>query len=197
MPPLVSVGWRGPEVERLLDEAHSALVESVVAVLASGGWQTMPEFSFNHFGERGSVDVLAWHEGRRALLIVEVKTRLWDLQAMLSALDRKRRILPGLVRAAFGHAGRVGVVLVLPEGSSSRAVVARREATFDAALPDRKIAVRNWLDRPDRDLRGIWFFHDSRAVTTRGEPPTSRSAARRRVARTGLLVSRRRLKRAE
>ena len=58
----------------------------------------MVEYTFNHYGERGSVDVVAYHAGHRALLIVEVKTRLTDLQAFLASFGRKLRVVPALVR---------------------------------------------------------------------------------------------------
>jgi len=159
MPPIVSLGWRTPEVEHLRDRLHAAMVEHVVSTLAGLGWEMTPEHSFNHYGERGSADVLAWHATERALLVVETKTRLWDLQDMLSTLDRKRRVLPGVVARELDWRSRaVGVVLVLPELSTPRHVVERHSATFQAALPARQVEVRNWLSSPTGDLRGLWFL---------------------------------------
>ena len=159
MPPIVSLGWRTPEVERLRDRLHAAMVEHVLSTLAGLGWEVASEHSFNHYGERGWADVLAWHAAERALLVVETKTRLWDLQDTLGALDRKRRVLPGIVaRELDWRARAVGVVLVLPELSTHRHVVERHSATFQAALPVRQVEVRNWLSSPTRDLRGLWFL---------------------------------------
>lgn len=113
--------WRGVELPRLLDARHAALVEQVVARLSALGWETVLEYTFQHFGERGSVDVLAWRSDSRALIVVEVKTDLDDLQEMLSAVDRKARLVPRLVAAERSWAALVlGVVLVMPEGSTSR-----------------------------------------------------------------------------
>jgi transcriptional regulator with XRE-family HTH domain len=159
MPSIASLGWRSPEIDRLRDRLHAAMVEQVVSTLGSMGWETKPEHSFSHFGERGSVDVLAWHAMTGALLVVETKTRLWDIQDMLSTLDRKRRLLPGLVAREFGWRARaVGVVLVLPQMSTHRHVVARHAATFSAVLPGRQWEVRGWLARPLGDLRGILYL---------------------------------------
>jgi len=159
MPAIVSLGWRSPEVERLRDRLHAAMVEHVVSTLASLGWETAPEHSFNHYGERGWADVLAWHAAERALLVVETKTRLWDLQDTLGALDRKRRRLPGVATRQLNWRARwVGVILVLPELSTHRHVVERHSATFRSALPARQAEVRNWLASPTRDLRGLWFL---------------------------------------
>jgi transcriptional regulator with XRE-family HTH domain len=159
MPSIASLGWRTPEVDRLRDRAHAAMVEQVASTLSPLGWAAAPEHSFNHYGERGSVDILAWHASLSALLIVETKTRIWDLQDLLSTLDRKRRLLPNLAAAELGWRSLlVGVVLVLPELSTHRHVVARHGATFRAALPDRQATVHDWLRRPSGDLRGIWFL---------------------------------------
>ena len=65
------------------------MVEYLVDLLTREGWIVEAEFTFNDYGDRGSVDLLAWQPGRRALLIVEVKTSLTDLQAMLMSLSRK------------------------------------------------------------------------------------------------------------
>lgn len=159
MPSILSLGWRTPEIDRLRDRVHAAMVESVASMLSSLRWELAPEHSFNHYGERGSADILAWHDPSRTLLIIETKSRIWDLQETLFALDRKRRVLPGLVARERGwRIGAVGVLLVLPEMSTHRHVVARHSATFRAALPHRQIEVRDWLAAPVGDLRGLCFL---------------------------------------
>ena len=42
------------------------IVEHVVAATRASGWEVLVEYGFNHYGDRGSVDVLAWHAGSRA-----------------------------------------------------------------------------------------------------------------------------------
>ncbi len=159
MPSVAILGWRSPEIDRLRDRLHAAMVEEVVRHLQAEGWELAPELSFNHFGERGSADVLAWHARNRAVLIVETKSRLWDIQDLLVTLDRKRRLMPGIVSPTIGWRPlSVGVLLVLPEMSTHRHVVARHASTFTAALPDRQPAVRRWLGEPSGNLRGIWFL---------------------------------------
>jgi transcriptional regulator with XRE-family HTH domain len=162
MPSLVSMGWRAPEIDSLRDRRHAAMVDQMVARLGASGWETRPEYSFSHYGERGAVDILAWHAPSGTLLVVEVKTRLWDIQDLLSVLDRKRRLLPGLVRREVGWRARaIGVLLVLPEMSTHRHVVDRHSSTFGATLPRRQVEVRGWLANPVGDLRGILFLPNS------------------------------------
>jgi len=106
--------WRGADLAELLDEKHAAMVRGVVARLTARGWQTLPERTFSVWGERGAIDVLAWHAAEKALLCVEVKTRLPDLQDLLSTMDRKRRLAPGLVWELGWRPVVVGSVLTLP-----------------------------------------------------------------------------------
>ena len=55
--------WNGEALDRLLDESHAALVETVVRWLTSLGWEVATEVSFSIRGERGSIDVS--HSARR------------------------------------------------------------------------------------------------------------------------------------
>ncbi|HEY3522198.1 MAG TPA: helix-turn-helix domain-containing protein [Candidatus Limnocylindrales bacterium] len=70
--------WRGSDLDRLLDEAHAALVDEIVRRLRAAGWETLVEWSFNHFGERGAIDVVAWRPATGHLLVIEVKSRIVD-----------------------------------------------------------------------------------------------------------------------
>jgi transcriptional regulator with XRE-family HTH domain len=150
--------WRGPELVKLLDEKHAAMVGEVVERLRDLGWQAIPEHTFSIQGERGSVDVFAWHPITRAVLVVEVKTMIRDLQDLVSTLDRKRRLGPLLARRLDWRPLLFGTVLVLPGETQARNAVGKHLAVLDAVLPARTIDVRRWLTRPDRDLRGIWFL---------------------------------------
>ena len=58
----------------------------------------MTETSFNHYGDRGRIDVMAFHSPLRILLVIEIKTRIQDVQDTLGRLDIKKRIAPILAR---------------------------------------------------------------------------------------------------
>ncbi len=159
MPPVVNAGWRGADVARLADKDHAALVEETCRRLRGLRWTALPEWSFSHYGERGCVDILATREQLRAVLIIEVKSRIVDLQDMLGSMDRKRRLVPDLYRREAGwRATCVGVVLVLADRSTHRHTIERHEETFAAALPARQVEVRHWLTAPSGPLAGIWFL---------------------------------------
>jgi hypothetical protein len=168
---------RGAALDQLIDEEHSAMVEEVVKRLSADGWETMVEFSFNDYGDRGSVDVLAWHPDCQALLVVETKSRLANLQETCRSLDTKATVVPRLAAQARGwRAVVVGVVLVLPECSREREAVARRASTFASTFPARALELRVWLRRPDHPLRGLWFLRNATtSCAARGTRPGKRA----------------------
>lgn len=173
----INANWRGGQGDRLLDRAHAAIVDHVVDALVGLGWEVVPEFSFNHFGDRGSVDVLAWHPGQRILLIVEVKATLTDLQDLLAALSRKVRVVPAIAAQTFGWEPlHVAQLLFVGDTKGNRAVVSRHAAIFDAAFPMRSREARTWVSRPAGAVNALWF------TSSRSDPsaPVARQRVRRR-----------------
>jgi transcriptional regulator with XRE-family HTH domain len=153
---IVDIRYQGGLGDRLVDAAHAALVEIVVGVLRRHRWEVEVEFTFNFFGDRGSVDVLGWNPASRTLLIVEVKARFTDLQAMLVSLARKLRVVPDAAREERSwDATHVGRIVVAYGSAENRAVLARYASTFDAALPARANEIRRWLGRPEGPLSGV------------------------------------------
>jgi transcriptional regulator with XRE-family HTH domain len=149
--------WRGEALDRLLDEDHAAIVETVVRRLVTAGWQVALEVSFSIWGERGSIDVLGWHPATGALLVVEVKSVVPDSQATNHGLDRKARIAPQLARERGWRVRHVSRLLVVGDGPTSRRRVARLSATYDVSLPARGSIVRRWLRDPSAAIAGILF----------------------------------------
>ncbi len=158
----VTANWRGGQGDRLLDRAHAAIVDRVIDTLQGVGWEVHPEFTFKHFGDRGSVDILAWHPGERILLIIEVKATLTDLQDLLAALSRKLRVVPDLARKQLGwDADHVARIIILAGTAANRSIVARHVAIFSASFPARSREVRSWLRRPLGPIAGVWFVSTS------------------------------------
>ena len=162
----------GAAIDRLLDRAHSDLVDFVARRLESEGWIVVVEFSFNHYGDRGSVDILAWHPGRAALLIIEVKSELTDIQALFRAIDMKARVVPPLAaRDRAWRAQPVDLVIVVADTSRQRKTVADRAAIFAAGFPARTVEVRRWIGDPSRaNLRGLWFVRPASTTGTIHKP---------------------------
>jgi transcriptional regulator with XRE-family HTH domain len=173
--------WHGPDLDQLLDAGHASIVEAVEAEFRAASWTVEVDWSFSHFGERGAVDILAWMPERRALAVVEVKTRVVDLQDLLGALDRKVRLARELLPAERGwQPVSVGRIVVLPDRSSARDAVARHAVTFSVVLPGRTVETRRWIRDPASDLRSVWFL---RGTTPAGAPEADRVPRQRIRAR--------------
>jgi transcriptional regulator with XRE-family HTH domain len=132
--------WQGEGLDRLLDADHAAIVERVVRILGDFGWVVATEVSFNIWGERGSIDILAFHPGTRILLVVEVKSVVPYVQATLVTLDRKERLAIEIGRARGWDAAGVAKLLVIRDDRTARRRIDRHAATFGNAFPDRLLA---------------------------------------------------------
>ena len=161
--------WHGEALDRLLDEEHAALVEQLVAILRALGWEVAVEVSFSRYGERGSIDVLAWHAEARSLAVFEVKSVTPDMGAMLFGMDRKTRLAPDIVADRGWKPATVAKILVLGDTSTNRDRLARHEATIGAALPARTRDVRRWLAAPGPDaIAGVLFLRNARPTGATG-----------------------------
>lgn len=170
----VRILWQGEAFDRLLDADHATLVEAALALLRRDGWEVATEVSFNRERERGSIDILAFHAPTGTLLVIEVKSVVPDLQAMLHGIDRKARIAPRIARERGWDVRTVARLLILPDDRTARRRVASHAATFATALPARTIEIRRWLKGPTGPMAGILFL---------GRPTASPGRHRVRAAR--------------
>jgi len=84
--------WHGEQLHRLMDARHAAIQNALVRLVESLGWTSRVEVSFNHYGDRGRIDVMAWHPRTGSLAVVEVESVLGDVQDTLGRLDVKVRL---------------------------------------------------------------------------------------------------------
>jgi transcriptional regulator with XRE-family HTH domain len=167
------VRWRGGQLDRLLDEAHAALVGATADLLRRHGWKVLTEVTYAEWGERGSIDILAWHAATRRLLVVEVKTQIASAEELLRRHDEKVRLGPKLARDRFGVAPRsLTRLLVLANRTSNRTRLARLEASVGATYPARGRAVRDWIADPSATaaMDGVLLL---------GQPARTRGRTRR------------------
>lgn len=175
--------WRGGDALRLLDSGHAAIVNHVVAILTNADWETVVEYTFSRFGERGAVDIVGWHATTRTLVVVEAKTRLLDTQETIATHRRKVRLVPQLLATERGwHANAVGALLVLDSLSANRRAVAAHAATFVSAYPARSRTARRWVSAPSGHLSALWFLSPS-ATSAGKRHSTSVRRVRRRPSR--------------
>lgn len=167
--------WRGAELDRVLDDGHARLLGLVVGLIERWGWQTRIEVSFSIYGERGSIDLLAWHPESRSLVVFEVKTELGSVEGLLRPLGVKLRLAARIARDQFGwRADNIACVVVFPEVRSVRRLMARHATVLVGALPAGSREVRGWLREPSGGLRGRWFLSNSRGVTAERNPSAVR-----------------------
>lgn len=171
------IGWQRQEIDRLFDADHSALAASLASVLVAAGWEVRSEASFNHFGERGRIDLLAFHHPMRLLLVVEVKTSVVDAQALLGGIDAKARIAPTLV-AALGWSRPAAVVpaIVVADGTTSRRHV-RQLAPLLHRYELRGRTATAWLRQPKPGPTGLLLLRS----LPDGTGVDRRRAGRRRI----------------
>lgn len=114
------VGWQRAEIDRLLDADHAALAAKLSRRLVALGWVVRAEVSFNQYGDRGRIDLLAFHPAERILLVIEIKTAIVDAQAMLGSLDVKARVAPDVGRDLGWEPRLVVPALVVLDGTTAR-----------------------------------------------------------------------------
>lgn len=179
------VRWRGGDLDRLLDAAHAQLGDELVRLLESDGWLVVPEVSFSIYGERGSIDLLAWHATTRTLLVIELKSEIASVEETLRRHDVKVRLAPDIARDRFGWpVTTVARLLALPEHRSTRRQVERTSRLFGSVYPARNRAIKRWLERPTGGLSGLLFLSDTsgdrgmraRPIRKRVRTPVPRSA---------------------
>ena len=175
--------WKGAELERLIDEDHSALVAEVARRLEVLDWAAEIEVTYSEYGERGSIDVLGIRPAQRAVVVIEVKTDVASSEAIGRKVDEKARLAPAIVAVRHGWTPRhVGRVLVMPDSMRLRRLVERHEV-IERMFPTGAVRVRRWLRHPVGNLSGLWFLSESRGQTARGAP---RVALRRTRARSSV-----------
>jgi transcriptional regulator with XRE-family HTH domain len=130
----IRVEWRvvgrGADIPRLLDEEHSAIVETVAAVLGRSGWRVEAEASYSEYGERGRIDLLAFDPRSRVLAAIEVKTALADLRETLGSLSAKARLAPGIGGGYGWTSSRVVTILAVAATPANRSIVSGHPALF-------------------------------------------------------------------
>ena len=160
----LTVWWNGAALDRVFDQAHAQVLELASGVLTRTGFRLKAEYTFNDYGDRGSIDLFAAHDECRAVFVGEAKSEWGSLEETLRRQDLKVRLAPKLAREAFGWRPRViASVLVLPNDRTARRVVDRHDATF-AAYSARAADIRRWLANPVTNLAAIWFVSNAALV---------------------------------
>jgi transcriptional regulator with XRE-family HTH domain len=176
--------WRGGDLDRLLDAAHAAIVDSLVGVYRAAGWAVVVEATFSEFGERGSIDVLAWHESTGNVAVNEVKATIADAGRTVMGVDRKGRLAPIVARKLGWTCRGVSRFLVVADGATARRRVAQHAAIFRTSFPLSGRESRAWIDQPTvRPVAGLMFLSSAHRMGA-SKSATTTSRVRRKGPRT-------------
>lgn len=157
----VRARWQGGDLDRVMNANHAALHESLARHLESlPGWIWRPEVSFSIYGERGVVDILAWHSESRSLLIIELKTLLVDPQELTATMGRRVRLGRRIAEEQGWKPVTVSAWVVVQDGSTNRRRGAAHAGILRAAFPLDGRAMRRWLRDPVGRVSVLSFWSD-------------------------------------
>jgi transcriptional regulator with XRE-family HTH domain len=168
---------RAGDLDRLLNEGHAGMHEEIARYLdALPGWAHVPEVSFAVFGERGIIDVLAFHAPTRSLLVIELKTELVSFEDLLATMDVRLRHARAIAMQRGWPAESVSGWVVVAESRTNRRRVRQHAALVRSAFPADGRTMRGWLLRPSEPTRSLSFWTNST-----GGAANQTHAVRRRV----------------
>ena len=164
------VRWQGADLGRLLDARHAAMHETMARLLGSlDGWVFEPEVSFSIYGERGIIDILAWHPGRRMLLVIELKTEIVEVSGLLGTMDQRRRLAVE-IGARFGWKPlAVSTWVVVADSRTNRRAVSAHANVLRAKMPVDGRGIRAWLRDPAARVDALSFLPHRHGVAV-GRP---------------------------
>lgn len=177
----LSVRWQGADLDRLLNAGHAAMHGSLSGMFGSlPDWVALPEVSFSIFGERGVIDIVAWHAATRSLLLIEIKTALGDPQALVGTMDRRMRLATRIVADRGWKPAVVGAWIVFVDTRTNRRHVEQHRGLVRSRFPADGHALRAWLRAPTGPIAALSFWSDvaagdlvRRSVSPRRVRPTA------------------------
>ncbi len=165
----VRMFWNGPELDRLLDAGHAVLGARVKRRLERWGWIVRVEVSYSRYGERGRIDLLAWHPMTGTLLVIEIKTDLVDVQALLGSLDVKTRLARHVAGELGWEVRAVVPAIVMADDRTIRRRIANLDTLFDRFSLRGRTCI-SWLRRPAVSPSGALWFVSLPATGGPGSP---------------------------
>ena len=149
--------WRGGDLDRMLSRRHSQLHESLARALVADftEWLLVPEASFSIYGERGVIDLLLWHPGRRALLVIELKTDIVDVNELLGTMGRKRRLASHVATEYGWTPATVSAWIVVAGSRTNERRIAEHRTMLRAGYPADGRHMRSWLSDPAGPIAGL------------------------------------------
>jgi transcriptional regulator with XRE-family HTH domain len=158
--------WRGGDLGRLISARHSALHEQLADRLnRESAWESAAEVSYSIYGERGVIDRLAFHAGRRMLAVFEIKSDLADPAGLIAQVDKYRRLAPEVAQGRGWESKRVSCWAVIADTDTNRRRLAEHRELLRGAFPEDGRALGEWLRDPAHRVDGLTFLAYPRAGT--------------------------------
>ena len=176
----ISARSRGADLDRLVNAKHAALHESVARWFegALPEWVLAPEVSYSIFGERGVIDILAWHAETRALLVIELKTDVVEVEDLIAQMGRRARLARRIAAERGWYPASVSVWVIVAASRTNRARLAAHRSVLRNAFPSEGRAMLTWLHEPRGTIAALSMWE-----RTVPGVPVGGLAARHRVRR--------------
>jgi hypothetical protein len=96
------------------------------------------------------------------LLVIEVKTKLTDLQATLATFDRKRRLAVQIAAERGWRPVSVSTWLVMTDTHTNRRSATANDVVLKSALPADGRTMHRWLANPSGPIHAMSFLTPDR-----------------------------------
>lgn len=167
--------YRGADLDRILNRGHARMHEAVARWLGGiGGWLALPEVSFAKNGERGVIDIVAWHARSRSLLVIELKTRLVDLNDLMASMDIRRRVAWQIAKEHGWDPVSVSVWVIVASARTNARILADHRTVLRSKFPADGRTMRGWLASPSGDVAALSFLPDVHVADLRRDLATPR-----------------------
>jgi len=131
--------------------------------------------SFSIFGERGVIDLVAWNPGHRALLLIEFKTDIADVNELIGTFDRKVRLGRTIAQQRGWDAVAVSGWVIVAPGRTNRERIAAHGSMLRAAFPQDGRMIGAWLRNPNGTVSALSMWRNGQ----RGSGGDESTAVRR------------------
>jgi len=163
----VELHGSGADLDRLLGAGHSAMHEELARMFAGRRTGCAARRDLRDLWRARAIDVLAWHEPTRSLLVIELKTELVDMQETVGTLDRKVRLAGKIARERGWDPLTVSSWLLIAESPSNRRAARRHGAMLGQRFTVDGHAMAAWLRRPGGRVHALSFLSSSHRTGTR------------------------------
>ena len=141
------------------------------------------EVSFSIYGERGIIDLLAWHEASGTLVVIELKTAIVDVDELIGTFDRKQRLATRIAAGRGWNARSVSAWLIVGESRTNRRRVAEHRNLLGSGLPRDGRSLAPLFLHPQREsASGVAFWSNVTGAKVGREVAAVQRVVKRRTA---------------